>query len=127
MKENTQEKNLVEKSKKSIFAKIKNFLKNIFSKKEINNQDENVSVENNNEFKENIKITENEETRLLDLQRKYHNGEIEGDSLTNEQIDALCSLYDKQIEEIKKTIKMKEEQIAEYKRERQQRMGKHSM
>ena len=59
MKENTQEKNLVEKSKKSIFGKIKSFFKNIFCKKEKNiNQDENVSVENNNEFKEYIKITE---------------------------------------------------------------------
>lgn len=128
MKENTQEKNLVEKSKKSIFGKIKSFFKNIFGKKEEDiHQEENVSVENNNGFKEYIKITEDEETRLLELQRKYHNGEIEGDTLTDEQIDALCLLYDKQIEEIKKTIKMKEEQIEAYKKERQQKMGKHSM
>lgn len=119
MKENTQEKNLIEKNKKSIFSKIKNFFRKIFSKKEKTFQNELIQNESekekNEDFKEYIKITEDEETKLLELQRKYHNKEIGESDLTDEQIDALCELYDKQIEELEKTIAIKEQQLAEYK------------
>ena len=63
-----------------------------------------------------IKMTEDEETKLLELQRKYHNREIEEKDLTDEQIDALCELYDKQIAELEKTIELKEQKLAEYKK-----------
>ena len=115
MGENTQEKNLVEKKEKGLLNKIRNFFKNLFGKKQVEENEE-IVVENNNQFKESIKMTEDEEAKLLDLQKRYHRGEIAENDLTDEQIDALCDLYDKQIEEIKSTIKMKEEQIAEYKR-----------
>lgn len=126
MEENTQEKNLIEKKEKaSIFGKIKNFFKNIFSKKQVEVVEEEIAEkETNNEFKESIKMTEDEETKLLDLQRRYHRGEIAENDLTDEQIDALCDLYDRQIEEIKNTIKMKEEQIEEYRKTRKQRIEK---
>lgn len=127
MEENTQEKNLIEKNEKSLFGKIKNFFKKLFSKKE--NPDETESVEEssakekeNNNFREYIKMTEDEETRLLDLQARYRRGEIGKNDLTEEQIDALCNLYDKQIEELKKSIKIKEEKIAEHKRRKQHRV-----
>ena len=35
MKDNTQEKNLIERNENSIFGKIKNFFKNLFGKKEV--------------------------------------------------------------------------------------------
>ena len=118
MGENTQEKNLIEKKEKiSIFGKIKNFFKNLFSKKQEEVvEEEIVSQEVNNDFRESIKMTEDEETKLLDLQNRYRRGEIGENDLTEEQIDALCDLYDKQIEELKKSIKIKEEKIAERKR-----------
>lgn len=123
MKENTQEKSLIEKNKKSIFCKIKNFLKKMFSKKE--NKVQNVLIQNemlekekSMNFKEYIKRTEDEETKLLELQRKYHNREIDESSLTDEEIDALCELYDKQIEELEKKIEIKEQQLAEYKQKK---------
>ena len=123
MEENTQEKNLVEKNE-GLFSKIKNFFKNLFSKKSnVENtvvEDVSNEKEGNNSFKESIKMTETEETRLLDLQTRYRRGEIGESDLTEEQIDALCQLYDKQIEEIKKSIKIKEEKIAEYKKGKQQ-------
>ena len=123
MEENTQEKNLVEKNE-GLFSKIKNFFKNLFGKKSNveNTVVGNVSneKEENNSFKESIKMTETEETKLLDLQTRYRRGEIGESDLTEEQIDALCQLYDKQIEEIKKSIKIKEEKIAEYKKGKQQ-------
>ena len=123
MKENTQEKNLIERNKKSIFSKIKNFFRKIFSKKEkkVENeliQNESLEKQKNEDFKEYIKRTEDEETKLLELQRKYHNKEIDESTLTDEQIDALCDLYDKQIEELEKTIAIKEKQLAEYKQKK---------
>lgn len=117
MGENTQEKNLIEKKEKSIFGKIKNFFKNLFSKKQIEVNEDKETVEViNDEFKESIKITEDEETKLLELQERYRRGEIAENDLTDEQIDALCDLYDKQIEELKESIRIKEEKIAERKK-----------
>ena len=118
MGENTQEKNLIEKKEKiGIFGKIKNFFKNLFSKKQEEVvEEEVVSKDVNDDFRETIKMTEDEETKLLDLQSRYRRGEIGENDLTEEQIDALCDLYDKQIEELKKSIKIKEEKIAERKR-----------
>ena len=117
MEENTQEKNLIEKKEKvNVFSKIKNFFKNLFNKNKIEVIEESVEKEASNEFKESIKMTEDEETKLLDLQKRYRRGEIAENDLTEEQIDALCDLYDKQIEDLKKSIKLKEERIAEHKR-----------
>ena len=122
MGENTQEKNLIEKEEKiNLFGKIKNFFKNLFGKKQVfveeNEEIEEVTVDEPiNDFRESIKMTEAEEAQLLDLQKRYRRGEIAENDLTEEQIDALCDLYDKQIEEIKQSIKLKEEKIAEYKR-----------
>lgn len=122
MEENTQEKNLVEKNNKNVFSRIKNFFKNLFSKKD-NNQVETAenssNTKENNEFKEYIKMTEDEETRLLDLQARYRRGEIGQNDLTEDQIDALCDLYDKQIEDLRKSIQIKEEKIAEHKKRKQ--------
>ena len=122
MKEKTQEKNLIEKEEKiTLFGKIKNFFKNLFGKKQVvveeNEEIEEVTVnEPINDFKESIKMTEIDEEQLLELQKRYRKGEIAPNDLTDEQIDALCDLYDKQIEEIKQSIKRKEEIIAECKR-----------
>lgn len=120
MEENTQEKNLIKKEKISIFGKIKNFFKKLFGKKqvEVNNEPEVVSQESNNEFIEYIKMTEDEETKLLELQRKYRRGEIAENDLTDEQIDALCNLYDKQINDLKISIKIKEDKIEEHNKRR---------
>ena len=127
MEENTQEKNLIEKNEKSVFGRIKNFFKKLFNKKEnavVNEtvEESSTSAKENNEFKEYIKMTEDEETKLLDLQARYRRGEIGQNDLTEEQIDALCHLYDKQIEELNKSIKIKEEKIAEHKKRKQQRV-----
>ena len=122
MKENTQEKNLVEKSSNGIFGKIKNFFKNLFGKKVEVVEEEKVEVKEENEFKENIKITEDEETKLLELQRRYRKGEIAENDLTDEQVDALCELYDRQIEELQKSIELREQKLAEYKKRKEQKV-----
>lgn len=128
MKDNTQEKNLIEKKEdNNIFIRIKNFFRNIFSKKNdnlIEQSKETVTEETDNgySFKSYIKRTENEETKILDLQNRYRKGEIADDDLTQEQINLLCMLYDRQIEDLKRTIEAKKQQISKYKKIDRQRV-----
>ena len=125
MKENTQEKDLIEK-KESFFNKVKNFFKRLFKKKDKNTtndtvNDESISVNESNSFKEDIKVVEeeqSEEMKILELQKRYRRGEIAGNELTEEQIEALSELYNKQIEALRKVIEEKEQQIAERKIEK---------
>ena len=120
MENNTQEKDLIERNESTIFGKIKNFFRNLFKKKEINEISEEKEVdiheEKKQEFKEYVKKIEDENTQLLDLQRRYRKGEIGDNDLTEEQIDALCDLYDRQIISLKKSIEAKQQQITEYKK-----------
>ena len=121
MKDNTQEKNLIEKNEDNILGKIKNFLKKIFGKKQENdenkvNEDVLIEAEKSYSFRDYIRRTEDEETELFDLQQRYRRGEIADNKLTQEQINSLCMLYDRQIEDLKRTIKAKEQQIVKYKK-----------
>lgn len=131
MKDNTQEKNLIEKNENNIFGKIKNFFRKIFGKKEdtlksdkeeiINNE-----PEKNEGFKEYIKRTEDEETKILNLQMRYRRGEIADNDLTQEQINSLCMLYDRQIEDLKRTIEAKEQQLSNYKKMNNRKVGENN-
>ena len=105
MKENTQEKSLVEINENSIFYRIKTFFRNIFHKSEVRNietiqEDRQIKEESENRknaFLEEVRKVEDEETKLLKLQKQYRSGEIKGEELTEEQIKSLGNLYDKQI------------------------------
>lgn len=124
MVKNTVEKSLVKINKNSIFSKIKQFFKNLFSKNETVFTDVSAASNNiiisdedkRNTFVEKIKNIEDEETILLKLQRKYRNGEIKEEDLTEEQINFLCKLYDKQISNFKKSNEIKKQKILEYKK-----------
>lgn len=120
MENNTQEKDLIERNESTIFGKIKNFFRNLFKKKEISKisdeKEVGINEEKKQEFKEYVKKTEDEDTQLLDLQRRYRKGEIGDNDLTEEQIEALCDLYDRQIISLKKSIEAKQQQITEYKK-----------
>ena len=101
-------------------GKIKNFFENIFKRKEEKNEivKEEFSeseLEKSDGFKNYIKIGDNG-IELMELQTRYRRGEISDNDLTQEQIDSLCMLYDKQIEEIKRQIEVKERKLSEYKR-----------
>ena len=123
MKENTDEKSLVKINENSIFYKIKRFFKNLLSKKKdadnsiveetaVIKQDE----EKRNQFMEQIKKIEDEETTLLKLQKQYRNGEIKEKNLTDEQISSLCKLYDKQISNLKKSNEIRKQKLSEHRR-----------
>lgn len=128
MKENTKEKSLVQVNKNSLFYKIKSFFKNLFHKNE--KIDNNVIIEKNtcsnveseikqSDFMERIKNIENEETKLLKLQKKYRRGEIKEEDLTEEQITSLCTLYDSQIARLKKSNAIRKQKILNYRKKMQ--------
>ena len=122
MKDNTQEKNLIERNEENIFAKIKNFFKGLFGKKveEVNNvvnEDIEMEMEKSEAFRSDIRNIEVEEENIFELQRRYRKGEIVDNDLTQEQINALCQLYDSQIADLKRNISAKERQLAKYKKE----------
>ena len=123
MKENTQDKSLIQVNENSIFYKIKKFFRKIFNKTSSNSNELNHIAEtttksnieiNKNSFMEDIKNIENEETKLLELQRQYRVGEIKEEELTKEQVNALCALYDKQIESLRKSNEIRKQRLLEY-------------
>ncbi|HJJ03742.1 MAG TPA: hypothetical protein OIM28_03720 [Clostridiaceae bacterium] len=125
MRDNTQEKSLITVNENSIFYKIKNFFRNLFYKhKAIENSTViengiNASLEkenNKNSFMESIKNIENEETKLLKLQKQYRNGEIKEEQLTQEQINSLSALYDKQIANLRKSNQIRKQKLLEYRK-----------
>jgi len=128
MKENTQEKSLVQVNENSIFYKIKSFFRNLFHRKQVvnevniieNNIEEPTEKENTkNSFMEAIRNIEDDETKLLKLQRQYRSGEIKEEELTEEQVNSLCSLYDRQIANLRKSNEMRKQKLLEYRRKLQ--------
>ena len=121
MRENTQEKELIEKNEENIFGKIKNFFKNLFGKKEvdvnnISNEELEIEMEKSEDFRNSIRNIEVDANNIFELQRRYQKGEIADNDLTQEQINALCQLYDSQIADLKRSISAKEKQLAKYKK-----------
>lgn len=123
MKEDTQEKALIQVNEKSIFYRIKSFFRNLFYKNQvanevnvIKNNIENITKKENVKYSfiETIRNIEDEETKLLKLQRQYRSGEIKEEELTEEQVNSLCSLYDKQIANLRKSNEMRRQKLLEY-------------
>ena len=87
---------------KSIFKKISEFFKNIFSKKKtLQNEDVIINNDKNNSFIQNVRIRENkEDLRLIQLKHQYEQGEIDEEDLSEEEIDKLCDLYKKETEKL---------------------------
>lgn len=119
---NNQEKALMKINEKSIFYKIKKFLRNLFKKQEIEvitseaiSNNEPTNDIQKQKFLENIRNIENEETILLKLQKQYRNGEIKEEDLTETQYKSLCDLYDNQIAKLKKSNEIRKQKILQYK------------
>jgi len=132
MKDNTQEKDLIERNEDNIFGKIKSFFKNLFKKDkvEVNNVvNENIEMEmeKSDVFRTSIKNIGVNDENIFELQRRYHKGEISVKELTNEQINALCDLYDDKIADLKKTIAAKEQILANYKKNNRQKVEGNNM
>lgn len=118
---NTQEKSLISQKNIGIFVRIVNFFKNMLKKEE--KVEVQVQAETNKDyadkkekFMEFVQHTENEETKLLELQRKYINGNIQENELTDEQVEELAKLFDKQIEELKKSNEIRKQKLMKYRK-----------
>ena len=105
--------------KENIFIKIFKFFKQIFSRKNIS-ATENMTeklIKNEGQhvnFFENIQIKENEEEkRLKELQLQYDNGEIDEDNLSEEEIDKLVILYEKETKELNTDTERRKNHIAQ--------------
>ena len=94
------------KYKDNVFIKIFQFFKRIFSRKNIpisENIIEKSSTDSKSktDFLKNIQIQKNEEEiRLKKLQLQYDNEEIDEDDLSEEEIEKLVVLYEKETEEL---------------------------
>lgn len=127
MKENTQDKSLVQVNENSIFYKIKQFFRSLFYRTNSNVESINVTEtttinnqeSNKSSFMESIRNIEDEETKLLKLQKQYRNGEIKEEELTEEQVNLLCALYDKQIANLRKSNQIRKQKLLEYRRKLQ--------
>lgn len=128
MKENTQEKSLVQVNENEIFYKIKKFFKNLFNRNAnttnnyaiVKETESLVASENKkNSFMESIKNIEDEETKLLKLQKQYRSGKIKEEELSKEQVNSLCALYDKQIANLRKSNEIRKQKLLEYRRKLQ--------
>lgn len=127
MNNNKQEKALIEINESSIFYKIKNFFRNLFKKQKVDNTVSetfsNNKIENDTQkqnFLETIKNIENEETKLLKLQKQYRKGEIKEEDLTETQYKSLCDLYDRQISNLKKSNEIRKQKILQYRNKLQE-------
>lgn len=113
MKYNTEEKSLIS-IENNIFYKIKRFFQKLFSKEIEIEEKSNIIIKNNkkkNEFLESLRNIENEETKLLKLQKQFRNGEIKAEQLTKKQKIALSKLYDEQISRLKKSNEIRRKRL----------------
>ena len=100
--------------KKSFLKKFLNKIKSLFRKEEIigdikfqeeadTNNYKSETMSRKREFFDSIKVEENSEIFYLKI--KLENGEVKAIDLTDEQIDELQKIYDKEIQEKKNKIK----------------------
>lgn len=96
-----------------MLEKIKQFFKNIFGinnvqyieapKKEVVPMN-NIKLQNNINFKDEIVVYNEEEKRILKLQKDFKSGLIEEEDLSDEDFNSLSELYERQIEKTKQLI-----------------------
>lgn len=129
MRKNVEEKSLIIVNEKNIFHKIKMFLINLFArkntiidKKHLETIETNENQFNNNQkkiFLDYIKNIENKEIKMLELQKQYENNEISENQLSKEQIGTLIDLYNKQINELRKSNEIRKQKLLQYRKRMQ--------
>lgn len=122
MGKHIEEKSLVAINENSIFYRIKRFFRNLFKGKEneitqpqVSNINNDVQDNKKDAFVESLKNIENEETKLLKLQKQYEKGEIATGELSDEQVLSLKELYQKQIGNLEKSNEKRKRKILQHK------------
>ena len=112
MEKHLEDKSLIAVNENSIFYKIKSFFLRLFRRdNNIVNEPQITPINNNNvqsdkrkdPFMESIRNVEDEETKLLKLQKQFDNGEIDKSQLSKKQIADLTTLYKKQINDLEQS------------------------
>lgn len=104
--------------KENIFTRISNFFKKLFLRKKKEAKiiteetiDNNQSKEN---FIENIVIKQKEEEkRLKTIKLQYDNGEIDEEDISDEYMDKLIKMYEKETEELNADTEKRKAHIAQ--------------
>lgn len=105
--------------KQNVFIRIFNFFKKLFSKKNVlttkNNIEKSlIDSKNKANFLEDIQIKKNEEKiRLKSLQLQYDNGEIDEEDISDEDMDRLIQMYEKETEELNADTERRKYHIAQ--------------
>lgn len=92
--------------KENIFTKILNYFKKKFSRSKSQSiKNDNEKTISNNEYKKsfigNITIKEDEEEkRLKELQMQFDSGEIDEEDISDEDMDKLIEMYEKETKEL---------------------------
>ena len=95
----------------NIIRKIVKFFKNIFYKQSTQTLNTNINLYNPNcksEFIDEIKLENEENSKIMKLQKQVENNEINLELLSKEEITALDLLYNKQISNLNKKLKERE-------------------
>lgn len=112
--------------KENIFTKISNFFKKLFFRK---NKDISKSIDEtliyNKQCKENfidnILIKEDEEEkRLKTIQLQYDNGEIDEEDISDEDMDKIIDMYEKETEKLNADTEIRKNHIAQMLKELKQ-------
>ena len=123
MKESYNNKSLV-KITNNIFIKIKNWFLTTFSYSKsyiddniplpsdtINSNIPKKIINNQSDFLNSIKVSPSDDAIIFTLQRKYENGIIKIEDISQEDYSKLENLYLKQIEDLEKQIKYKKSKL----------------
>ena len=125
MGKHLDEKSLMVVNKKSIFYKIKAFFVKLFRENSVYQNESQVetikdnaiqpNIKQKDDFIETLRNIENDETKLLKLQKQFDNGEIDRNQLSEEQIAKLTELYKKQINDLEESNEKRINKIRQHK------------
>lgn len=109
--------NLPEVRREGIFTKIKNWFKNLFRVKNIEENliPESIEEIKNSNFKDSIKVESKE--KILFLQRKIKEKQMEIADLAEEELDEMIKLYETQVEEKERILKQYKDKLKAKKEE----------
>lgn len=102
--------------KESIFSKIRNYVigllktKDKFNEIEKNEEKREAIFKENSDFKKSIRFSEDSILRVI---RKFENGEMTEDEMTEDEKKTLYELYDNEIREISKRTALKTKRLQE--------------
>lgn len=109
------ENKYLEIRKNSFFNKIKNLFKSLFKKKTNIETSQQVETKEEKEVQNNNFIEtfnkESDDQKLLKLQNQFENNEIDISVFTNDELEKLYLLYEKQNEELRKILADKLNQL----------------